>query len=67
MNNLKLFLRLLFKITMTPFVVLFIVLLLIVEHIIMFFQWLYDSEGLKDSKMDRDDYINFLKKWFTTP
>lgn len=66
MNNLKLFLRLLLKIPLTPFVVSWVLVVLAVGHIIMFFEWLYDSDDIRYSKMVRVDYIEFLKNWFTT-
>lgn len=66
MNKLKLFLRLILKIPLTPFVLGFILAILAVGHLIMFFEWLYDIDDIKYSKMVVDDYINFLKKWFTS-
>lgn len=66
MNKLKLFLRLLLKIPLTPFVVSGVLGMLAVGHLIMFFEWLYDSDSLKYSMNLRDEYIETLQKWFTT-
>lgn len=66
MNNLKLFLRLLLKIPLTPFVVSGVLAMLTIGYIFMFFEWVYDSNDLRYSKITRDRYIEFLKKWFTS-
>lgn len=66
MNKLKISLRLILKIPLSIGVVLFFGIILAVLHLIMFFEWLYDSKTLKYSIMIRDDYLDFLKEWFTT-
>lgn len=66
MNKLKIALRLILKIPLSIGVVLFFGTILTVLHLIMLFQWLYNSKTLKYSIMIRDDYVDFLKEWFTT-
>jgi hypothetical protein len=64
----KKFIRLLFKIPATPFVVAFCVIGYTLFSILAFFQWAYESSEFNRSVTDecRDDMVGILKRWFTT-
>ena len=64
----KKFIRFLFKIPATPFVLVFCVIGYIIFSIFAFLQWVYESSKFnRDVTEDcRNDMLNNLKVWFTT-
>ena len=67
MNKLKLLLRLILKIPVTPILVLWVAFMLAVFYIVQFFQWIYDvSEWDKEITRDiKQAQFDLVKRWFT--
>ena len=64
----KKFIRLLFKLPATPFVLVFLVFSYIVFNIILFFEWVYEAKEW-DKEVTKEcikDIVDRLKRWFTT-
>ena len=64
----KKFIRLLFKLPATPFVLVFLVLSYIVFNIILFFEWVYEAKEW-DKEVTQEcikDIVDRLKRLFTT-
>lgn len=68
MNNLRKLIRLLLKIPATPFVLFFIVFMIIGLAITLFFEWVYEAEEQDKAEIRRlmKTNIVIIKGWFTT-
>lgn len=65
----KLLLRLIFKILASPIAVPAMLGMIAIAYGYVFVDWLYDNPDTLDRKMNRelvDDFIQSLKRWFTT-
>jgi hypothetical protein len=64
----KKLIRALFKLPLTPFVVLFLGFVLLACYVLYFFEWVYEASE-RDIQITREmqsEMKAYMKKWFTT-
>jgi len=62
-NKLKKIIRIILKIPATPFVLIYMIWIMIMLSVMLFFEWVYLKDTKESKKMIRSNF-NFLLKWF---